>query len=533
MPPIMSGIDDRLPLRPAAAGGGLRLASALTGIGVAPGALLALLPALLFLPAVLAPPLNHDVAAVLDFSRRWLAGEHLYSDLIDVNPPLIFVLMAIPAALSAWTGIDGALATQLCVLALGAGAWRLSLAARERAAEGRAERAMLDVLPALLLLIAGYDFGQREHLMAVVAFPYLIGAARRTQAEAARPRARLAAAALAAAGFVLKPHFLAIPALVELSVLVARGPRAWVRDAVPWTMAAVGLLYLAALPTLFPDYLNVVVPLVWDFYLGLGGLSGWQVLLVPRMATALAVLAPLLWVAVAAGQQEALARTFALAALGAVAAAVAQHKGWSYHILPVELFTGAAGTVLAARYIDRAALRAPPHAAAFVLGGLMALHALSVGEAPWKELDYANSPAAGLTRLLRQEAAGERVLVLSPGIYPIFPALNDAGVRSTLRTMNMWLLQGAYETCLPDGRRYRDSWEMGRPEFFIYRTVAEDFARAPPAAVVIDRQPGIPWCGEEFDFLAYFRRHPLFAEVWSHYRLAAEWDRYRLYTRKD
>src|SRR5437879_5027889 len=52
----------------------------------------ALLPALLFVPFMLAPPLNHDVAAVLSFSERWLAGEQLYSDLIDVNPPLIFVL---------------------------------------------------------------------------------------------------------------------------------------------------------------------------------------------------------------------------------------------------------------------------------------------------------------------------------------------------------------------------------------------------------------------------------------------------------
>ena len=45
--------------------------------------------------------------------------------------------------------------------------------------------------------------------------------------------------------------------------------------------------------------------------------------------------------------------------------------------------------------------------------------------------------------------------------------------------------------------------------------------------------PGIPWCGEEFDFIAYFSRNPLFAEVWSHYRLSAEWDRYQVYTRKD
>jgi hypothetical protein len=170
---------------------------------------------------------------------------------------------------------------------------------------------------------------------------------------------------------------------------------------------------------------------------------------------------------------------------------------------------------------------------AAALGGLFALFVISNGEAPWKELAYPHDEVAGLTALLEREVAGERVLVLSPGVYPIFPALNYAGVQSTLRTMDMWMLQGAYHACLPDGRRYREVWEMRRPEFFLYRTVAEDFARAPPAAVLVDTDPGIPWCGSQFDFIAYFKRHPLFAEVWSHYQLTAEWGRYRLYTSKD
>ena len=229
-----------------------------------------------------------------------------------------------------------------------------------------------------------------------------------------------------------------------------------------------------------------------------------------------------------------LPRLLALAALGALASAVAQHKGWSYHIVPIELFAGALAAVTAAGWLDRlgVASPAPPRIAAG-FAALMMLYGISNGEAPWKELGYDHGDVADLTALLNQEAAGERVLVLSPGISPIFPALNYAHVKATLRTMNMWLLEGAYEQCLPDGRTYRDVWEMGRTEFFVFRTVAEDFARAPPAAVVVDRQPGIPYCGAQFDFIDYFKRHPLFAEVWSHYQLSAEWDRYRVYTRKD
>jgi hypothetical protein len=75
---------------------------------------------------------------------------------------------------------------------------------------------------------------------------------------------------------------------------------------------------------------------------------------------------------------------------------------------------------------------------------------------------------------------------------------------------------------------------MSDSEFFVFRTVAEDFARAPPAAVIVDRYAGIPDCnGVPFDFIAYFSRHPLFAEAWSHYRPAAGWYRFRLFTRAD
>ena len=501
------------------------------------------LPGLLFLPVVLCPPLNHDVAAVLSFSERWLAGEHLYSDLIDVNPPLIYVLNLFPALLERVTPLDGVRALQVSLLGIGLlGGW-LAYAVRDRAAEGRCERAFLDVLPALFLLDGGYDFGQREHLMAVAALPYLLAAARR--ATGARPRWRIATAVFAAVGFALKPHFLAVPALAELAVLgwnlrggVVRGLRWTLRDPVPWTLALVWAVYLVSLPFVFPDYLDVVVPLVWNFYLGQGGLSALQVLLVPRMAVILMLLGPVL--CIAAGTMNhvrgRLPVMFGLASIGALASAVTQHKGWSYHIIPVELFTLALAMMLAARWLDaqgavrttRAALRSN---AAFA--GLFGLYLASSSEAPWKEIDYSAQEVAGLTALLRAEAAGERVLVLSPAIYPIFPALNYADVHLTLRTMNMWLLEGAYQACLPNGHRYRQVWEMGRPEFFVYRTVAEDFARAPPAVVVVDRQPGIPWCGSEFDFIAYFSRHQLFAEVWSHYELRTEWDRYKVYTRKD
>ncbi|MDB5371502.1 MAG: hypothetical protein JWP04_144, partial [Belnapia sp.] len=350
----------------------------------------------------------------------------------------------------------------------------------------------------------------------------------------------LGVAVLAGLGFALKPHFLAVPGLVEALVLLHRGlGRAGLRrslgDAVPWTMAAIWLLYLASIPVVFPDYFGHVLPLVWDFYLDLGGFAWWQVLLTERLGTALMLLLPLAVVA-ARGGFGALPKVLAVAALGATVSAVVQHKGWSYHVVPVRIFAGLLAVVLAARWLDRAlrgaaARRAAPGAAvvaAFAIG----LHNFAGAEAPWRELTWSWSRAGEVSALLKREAYGERLLVLSPDIFPVYPALNYARAQSTLRTMNLWLLQGVYNRCPESGARYRETWEMSRAEFFVYRTVAEDFSRAPPAAILIARNPGIPWCGKEFDVLEYFARHPLFAETLRRYRPAAEIEGYRLLRRE-
>jgi len=491
------------------------------------GGLWPLLPALIFLPMALFPPLNQDVAGVLQFSQRWLAGEHLYVDLIDVNPPLIFVLNLLPAAVAAVTPLDAVVALQVCLLAYGGLCWWLAHRARDRAAEGSVERALLDALPALFLFAAGYDFGQREHLMAMAALPYALVAARRARGEV--PRGRLAVALLAGVAFALKPHFIGVPALVELYVLTQRRR---LDDPVPWLIGGIFAVYLASLPLLFPAYLQTVLPLAWNLYRELGGATAWQVLTTQRMGTATALLLPLLWVTWrrrAAAPSAHLPMILALMAIAALVAAVAQHKGWSYHILPLQMFASALGLALAAQWLDRSAILLNAPRTASALAGLFALYALANGEAPWRELAYPHGEVASLETLL-QRVSGQRVLALSPDVYPIYPALNYLDEASTLPAMSTWVLQASYATCLPGGRHYRDVAEMQPAERSLYREVIEDFVQAPPAAVLVDSVTGIPWCNGPFDFVDYFRRDPRFAQVWSRFHMAGEGGRFRLYT---
>ena len=480
-----------------------------------------LLPVLLFVPMLLAPPINHDVAGILTFAQRMVDGERLYLDLVDVNPPLIFLLNWPPAALAAWLGLDAIRVLQAFLFAFVALAWGLALLVRDRASECPAERCFLDLLPGLIGLACGYDFGQRETLMVTASLPYLLASARR--ADGARPRAWLAATVLAAIGFALKPHFLIIPVLVEISVWMARGRNGW-RDPTPWVMMALWGAYAGVIFAAFPAYPLLVVPMARAAYLANGGLSVFQVLLQPRMATAVAVLLPGAVAAFLWPRAAGLARMLALAGLGALASALIQHKGWSYHIVPVELYACALTGLLACRLWDRRLT--PP-----LLAALFALYAMLAGEAPRNQWTYRQSDAHRLTEELRRAAPGGRVLVLSPLIAPIYPALNYAHARMTLRAMNTWMLEGAYPDCAaPRDRAPRD---MPRAEGFLWRSVLRDFTRAPPDAVVVDLVTGVPDCGAPFDVIAYFSRDPRFAAIWSRYVLVAAWGRFQVFARRD
>jgi hypothetical protein len=497
---------------------------------------LALLPALGFLLMVMAPPLNHDVAAILNFATRWVGGEALYRDLIDVNPPLIFVLTAIPALIDRFTPLDPVQSWLVCVLACCALSWRFCLRLREGWEEGVVERAVLDALIPLVLVMVAYDVGQREHLMALFALPYALLAARRAEGMATPRRLAVAVTVAAALGFALKPHFLAVPALVEALVLLRRGPAAALRDRLPWLMAGIWLLYLASLPVFFAAYFEEIVPLVAAFYLANGGIGLFNVLMTDQLGPAMfalaAALALLAWRG--AGVQ---AQMLGCVGAGSLLSAWVQHKGWSYHVVPMAMATALMAGWVAARWMDRnlPAGRAQAAAPGLALAVVVALSAVHLrGESPWRQIWYGSLADGRLTAALKREVAGERLLVLSPDIYPVYPALNYARARSTLRTMNLWLLVGAYPGCPEGAPRYREPSEMSRAEFLVYTTVGDDFARAPPGGVLVAKNPGIPRCGaEDFDPIAYFSRHPAFAETWRHYTRVVHMDTYRLYLREE
>lgn len=498
--------------------------------------------AMLAVPALWAlgylfPPINHDAALILDAAKRWLDGSRLYVDVIDVNPPLIFVLSLLPEVLARVVGvIDGP--TAFVLLTLGLIALSLSMTHRLSASVGElfGPVTCFVLLPLIAFLLVVYPddmFGQREHLMLAAAMPYLLAAAARSAGIRPPPRLLLPVMLLAGIGFALKPHFLVAPALIEAYLLLTRRGLG-LRDPALWALAFGPLLHLAIMRFVTPAYLDDVVPLALRQYAEHGD-AMWDVATGAVGAT-IAAWIPLAGIAVFLPALR-LQRVLVLSVLAGIVAAVVQAKGWPYQSLPANAgcILLAATTLAAVADGVFARLRRP--GVVVVLAGLVLLagcyNGLMVERAFQAQRHFAGSETKRLLDIVRLYATDGRVLVISPGVQPIFPMTNYAGVHLVGRFESMWLLQSLYWDC---ERRYlyNPPWRMSADEQRVFDDLSAEFARARPSLVIIDRDAGVPVCGDEaFDYLDYFGRHPDFAATMEAYEEVTGFGRYRIFRRND
>jgi hypothetical protein len=489
----------------------------MSGIG---GALAALVFAAGALPRLLAPcSANHDAAWFVHAAQRWLDGERLYADLLDPNLPMATYLAAVPAALARATGSDPLVLFHAGVL-LAALASTVLACACVRRADLLAPRDcawLAPVLAYLLVIAPGPDFGQREHLLAILALPWTAAVAARAHGTPL-PRALAAVAGCAAGlGAGIKPWFplAALPVLAWL--LARRGARALCGAE---TAAAAATLALYALHVL-----------LWPAAMWMGFAQAVQLARATYSAYDIE-LADLWWqppllecallgVALCALPRAPGARTLACAWgaawLGLLAVALLQRKGFTYHFLAA-LVCGRL-LLLAAALPWLARSRA---ARAVLAAGLLALTAVAVLErAPRGGVRLATADAATVSYLaaLRELGTAGPVLVLDTSVAPHFPALLCARLAPVARLPCLWPLPAIA----------RDSGEATRAaEAALRDALLADWRRRPPALVVVKRAPAFRLQGD-FDLRAWLLQDERFAALLQGFRLVRESDDFVFY----
>ena len=481
-------------------------------------------------------PLNHDVGWLLLGAHRVLEAGRLSADrFVDVTPPLILGLYALPVAASRALGVSEIGALRIFVIGLAAGSLGLCQLAASRLFSGEPSalvRAWLVAVAIVLLPLVGYDFGQREHLITLLLLPYLVDAAAR--AHAGGPPRSVAAWIGAAAGLAIgmKPQY----ALVALAVegIVWRARRRWQAVVSTELGMLAGTVALSAAWTawLAPDYLRVTLPLVWETYGAyhspLRELVRWFDL---PLAGALILIASLL---PRGGAPRDLARTLAAAAAAAYAAYLAAGTDWDYHRYPFGVFAIATLALPLLRPLSRGPV---------VIVLVIAVTAASLFVAPL-ELRATRRPGqewpgwsqgaatAEILRVVEGRGRGGSIFLFSSSVAPAFPALNYAGVEWASRFSCLWLLPAVIraraqpEGAIPEARRQRLD-AVGR---YLVAAVTEDLARAQPELVFVPRaQQHQAFGAIDFDLLAFFEHDPRFAKLWSGYAPLEDTPLFRVY----
>jgi len=483
----------------------------------------ALLLALLLAGALgfyLTTTLHHDVSWYLVATARMLDGARLYEDIIEVNPPLAFYLTVPPIVVARLIGITSEAAFIGYVFALIAGS--LMLVHRVLGLPAAAGwRWRTTFAAAAALTIAPIDvFGQREHLMLILALPYFFLVAARLGGSASSPRLALLIGTLAGIGFALKPYFLLAPVALELTVILHRRSPFAVSRVETWSIAAVTAAYVAFVAVVHPQYLNFIAPsamLVYEAYA-----SPLRLVVMQPMVFVIGAIVLLHLAARAGGATDRLADAFGAATIGFLAAYAVQSKGWHYQLLPAAATGALAAAALAAQWTsDPQAMAAQRRrlVSAIASGVLAVLVLLLTANGA-----YRNQVEAALLPEVEKYAPHGTIYAFTGSITVGFPLVNATGDRWASRFPAQWLLPGALrrlhgtESLPPDTVR-----QLQEIERYVVDAVVEDLERTPPDVVIVEKHD--PYFADpDFAFLDYFGQDRRFAELWRAYAKADDID---------
>jgi hypothetical protein len=492
-------------------------------------------------------PLKDDVAWLLYVARKWLGGQRLYEDLVEVNPPLIIWIYAVPAWLATNLGAAPKLMANLLFAAfLLATSWWTATLLRGRAALFERRLPVFSVIATVLLLLPAVEFGQREHLLAAAVLPYLALFVRELEGEQEPFLAAAGAGVLAGLGCALKPSYGL--ALVLMEIVAAWRGRRLLRVAP--VAAAFGMgVYGAAVLLLCPAFLEKAVPLALALY-GATDTPYLQIVMESHrllLAQAVTVLLCCTCGGTATGSRtnlnwangrSAFLRHLMLAltvfAVGATIVFVMQGKNWFYHRLPATVATVLAllawmaamlpelatrlRTFWRNRQVQVASLMLPLAMAALLDFGLATYERMR----PWVEaaVEPNLSTEVRLERLIRKEKA-RTYIAFSEWIALGFPVVNNTGVSWSSRFDSMWALKGelwaAKQAAHGDGAVPR-AWP-------IRDWVAKDFVAGCPDLVVVDTRGGTNYVA------VLISANPDFARAWSQYSEIASFDGLRVLKR--
>jgi len=476
--------------------------------------------------AVFTRSLNHDAAWHLYTADALWGGAGLYRQVADTNPPLIVFLSMPPIWLAALLKLSQAAAFNLYVFALAVVSVAVCSRLVTRAlpdAPTEFHRLLSVVMVFCLLPFVRLDFGQREHLAAILLLPYVWLSATPGARGASRTNAILIGVA-GGLGFAMKPHFVLPWALLETLVFVRErfAVRAVFRPALAAAAATV-VAYVGFVVLFVPQYVQIFND-VRQFYGGLDSPLSALVRL-PDIAAWIAAAALLAAFRLNADTERPVHVLF-IAATGFIAAGLLQSKGWSYHMYPGRVFV-----VIYFIAFALALLQSAPALSTILRGGTRSVClviVLGLMATSGRYLAESRNPTGqdvvpALVDLINKQTPHGPIAQISmrTQLYPGFPAAIEAGVKWSLRFPTFFYLPGLYEQELqqPDSElKFREPAAMSAMEKRYFTEVVDNLCAAPPSVMIVEPPiPRAPAGRRSLDLVAYYGQDPRFKRLFAGY----------------
>jgi hypothetical protein len=491
-----------------------------TRLAVALGSILLLVIAVAVVTfATLRSPLKDDIAWLLYVARRWMAGRELYVDVVEVNPPLIVWISAIPLEIARWldVGVKYVAMPGFMAAVLGCAWWAATLL-RQSGSLFADRIPVFAAIGTVFLIVPAGDLGQREHLLVAAVLPYLILFAGELEGRHPRFFQAIFAGSLAGLGCALKPRYAGAFAVLECLALF-HGLRPW--RALPIAAGSAMAIYGLGVAVFCPAYLRRAVPLALALY-GATDVSFRELLLDSAILMAgEAAAIGLLWLRWRHLPERRLFLTVVMFAATSTAICFVDGKDWFYHRLPATIVTvlallGMAVSTYVHRRTTTRRIRLPLALAAMAV----MIFAVTTYQRLEPEVAEAVEPrdntVARLEALIRKEHA-RTYIAFSEWIALGFPVVNNTGVAWASRFDSMWALKGELWRARFDPSASRE-WPVAR-------WVAHDFIAGCPDIAVVDGRESTNYIG------VLSASDPAFARAWSRYHQIAAFDGLTVYRR--
>lgn len=422
-------------------------------------------------------PLNTDVSWLLVVGERMLDGQHLYGDIIEINPPMAAFAYLPGVALGRLFGVDPrhVIDVQLLLLAV-ASLYAVSRVMRLSPAWTQANWGPFAIwAAAVVTVLPMHVFGQREHIATLTFLPALAVYALRSDRLSVPLWAILIAGLGAGITLAFKPFF-AVPVALCMLASAVRA-RSWLVLFAPENIIAGVLVATVSVGTylLYPEYFTVTYPLVRDTYLSWSMPLSVIFLNAASLLFAVAMLSVLLTNWGRALDSLLLAAVFA--ASGFAVSFFLQRRGWAYHSYPM-----VAVAMLAMGYTLLIA-NAAPSRRRLGLAAPLILAATFLFGAQWFNVTVYVGP-------VRQAIEGlmphPRILMLSGEAAIGHPLVRDIGGVWVSRQENLWLrvfgrlTREKTSVDAATAARLNDYLALER------KWLIEDFRKTPPDIVLVD-----------------------------------------------